>query len=61
MNVIFRAVKFQANAADFADRSTEVIVKPHLIFKRNEGATILGGEDYVIKKIGVGVGYGLSD
>jgi len=58
-HVVFGAIQFQSNAAHLADRSAQVIIKSHLIFRRNEWPAIFRGEDYVIKEIRVGVGHAL--
>src|SRR6267154_4174497 len=53
--MIAGAVKLQRDAPDFADRSSYVIVKAHLVFRGDKWTTFLRREDYVIKQIGVGV------
>src|SRR5258706_3205169 len=53
--MIAGAVKLQRDAPNFTDRSPDVIVKAHLVFRGDKWTTFLRREDYVIKQIGVGV------
>src|SRR5258708_14126341 len=57
VNMIFRTIEFQRNASDGANGSADVIIKPHLIARRNKWATILCGKDDVIKKVCVELGH----
>src|SRR5258706_3582995 len=53
--MIAGAVKLQRDAPNFTDRSPDVIVKAHLVFRGDKWTTFLCREDYVIKQIGIGV------